>query len=139
MAITLAAFLLGVILMVPFYSELFAAISELPLVNTSAEEAAMMQQAITSAMQNADPSAILLFMLGYLIDFGTMLLSGLFGERAYRTKALTEIKKIKQSDNPEDPATRIALKGGANMFLCLIVLIVVMNRDFILELLISLF
>lgn len=139
MAITLAAFLLSIILMVPFYSELYAALSELPVANTNAEQTALMQQAVTLAMQNAEPSTLLLFMLGSLVDFGTMILSGLFGERAYRTRTLAEIKKIKQNETPEDPAARIAQKGGVNMFLCLIILVVVSNSDFILNLLISLF
>ena len=139
MAITFATFLLSVILMVPFYSEIYAVISELPLANTNAEQTILMQQAVTTAMQNAEPSAILFFMIGSLIDFVTMLLSGLFGEGAYRTKVITEIKKIKQSDSPEDPSLLIARKGGANMFLCLIMLVIVSNSDYLINLLISLF
>lgn len=138
-AVTLAAFLLSIILMVPFYSEIFAALSELPIANSNAEQTALMQQAVTMAMQNAEPSCLLLFMLGSLVDFGTMILSGLFGERAYRTRTVTEIKKIKQNETPEDPNLRIARKGGVNMFLCLIVLMIVSNSDFIIQLLISLF
>lgn len=138
MAIALAAFLLSIILMVPFYSELYAVISELPLAKTNAEQTAIMQQAVTTAMQTAEPYKIIMFMLGSVVDFVTMILSGLFGEKAYRSKTITEIKKIKQTSSPEDPMLLIAKKGGVNMFLCLIILMIVLNSDYITNFLISL-
>lgn len=138
MAITLAAFLLSIILMVPFYSELYAVISELPIASNNAEQNALIQQAVTTALQTAEPQAILLFMLGSLVDFGTMLFGGLFGERIYRSKVIKEVKKIKQTDSSEEINVLLARKGGSNLFLFVIVVFVISNSDYILDFLISL-
>ena len=138
MLFALAAFLLSVILMVPFYSEIYAVVSELPLAKTNAEQTAIMQQAVATALQTADPYKLLMFMIGSIVDFGAMLLSGLFGEKIYRNKTITEIKKIKQTPSPEEPKLLIARKGGVNMFLCLIILMIVLNSDYITDFLISL-
>ena len=138
MAAALGAFFAGLICFAPMISEIEAALSTLPLAQTSAEEADQLSKAVALALQNGKPSSFLLFLLGFAIISATMLLSGFFAERSYRQTAIEKILAVKSNESIEDPRTEIAKKGGTNLFLALIMLLILIYPDVIISLVISL-
>lgn len=137
MAAALTAFFAGIVCFVPFISEINAALSTLPLPQTNAEEAEMLKESLVLALENAPVPTLLLAFLGFLIISASMLLSGFFGERAYRSVAIEKITKIKSQESIEDPLKEMAAAGGTNIFLAGLVLVLLAYPDVIIGLITS--
>ena len=132
-AVTFIAFVAAVMLTLPLYSEISGILGRLPT------DAALSYQAIAEAAQSASGSATAMSAVGMLITVASGVLSGLFGERAYRSHTVRTVSRIKQEYDGEEASYRIAKKGGVNLLLFMISVLVIINWEIIADILMDFF
>ena len=132
-AATFAALLAAIICMVPVYSEFLAAVGNAPA------DATDIYAIVADALSKAPVSAMLLSNLSALIMTATSVLSGLFGDRAYRTRVITRVKSLKEAFQGENLYQYLAQKGSVNFWLFALILIFWFNSSTFIELLCTLF
>ncbi len=137
-AITFALMIVSFICLVPIYSEMFAFIGNLPE-TTAPISYAEAFKVLVGAVENAPLPAILLSAASYLISLVTSILSGLFGEKSYRTKVVESVKKIKSENSGEDLKKLLAVKGNVNFWLFMLILLIQINSASIIEIFLSFF
>ncbi len=137
MYVSLAAFLITLICMVPFYSEIYAVLDDYPEAKSSSEAFKYSMEATEEALQKADSVKIALFFVSGIIDMATRISAGIFGDRIYRKRTITTVKKLKNEESDVPLEKRLILKGGINPFIGLLMLFVLNSSDVIISLILS--
>lgn len=91
-------------------------------VGTLPVDAALTTSVLADAFSSVSLLHWLLFGVGLIIDFLSRIVSALYGDYWYKTRAFEKINEIKSDDEVEDVTQELQIKGGVNQWLGMLTL-----------------